>query len=575
MAGNSVIGALRVNLGLDSAQFTAGLANAESRLGRFGKTAGAALGLVATAAAAATVAMGFAVKGAIDHADALSKSAQKAGVTTEALSRLAYAASYSDVNLESLTGSLGKLSKTMADASQNVKGPAASAFAALGISIKDASGNLRDSDAVFADISDRFSRLEDGSTKTALAMALFGKSGAQLIPLLNGGASQLKRYADEADRLGITLSTKTGRAAEEFNDTLSKVGQIMQGVANKVAEAALPALQHFADLLSSPAVAEAAQTLAVGIVTAFDKITEAVARAVGWFNAYKKWTEDNGRNLDGTLKLKLWKPESNNIEDRTSPGWSNLSPGGAAGQLMLNSTFDSLGNGKTFGSTKAMWDALTPAATNLGIFTDGIAKAQKAIDPFEARMNDLKDALTATVDPFSQMKLDLTDLQTMFDNGRISAAQFGDAVVKTAAGGVGAIADLAGGLTSALSDMFKKNKAIAVANAIVNGIGSVAKTFETYGATPWGFAAAGIAGVTAAANVASILSTSESSKSIPGGSGSTAGQAASAGARQGTINLTLRGSGSISLDDMMSQLSKQIADGGHQPFVKVMRGEIA
>jgi ribosomal protein L12E/L44/L45/RPP1/RPP2 len=123
MAGNSVIGALRVDLGLNSAQFTAGLKNAETGLAAFGRTAAAGLQLVAVAATAAGVALGYAVKHAIDHADALNKSAQKAGVTVEALSRLEYAAKLSDVSLEGLTGGLQKLSKSMADAASG-KGPA-------------------------------------------------------------------------------------------------------------------------------------------------------------------------------------------------------------------------------------------------------------------------------------------------------------------------------------------------------------------------------------------------------------------------------------------------------------------
>jgi hypothetical protein len=70
----------------------------------------------------------------------------------------------------------------MADAAQNTKGTAASAFAALGISVTDASGHLRDADDVFTDIADRFARIHDGATKTAIAMTLFGKSGRATHP---------------------------------------------------------------------------------------------------------------------------------------------------------------------------------------------------------------------------------------------------------------------------------------------------------------------------------------------------------------------------------------------------------
>ena len=87
--GSAIIGALRVNLGLDSAAFTAGLKVAKGDVAAFSKfTKGSLLALTGVAVGLAS-AFGIAAKGAIDHADALSKMAQKAGVSTEALSRLA------------------------------------------------------------------------------------------------------------------------------------------------------------------------------------------------------------------------------------------------------------------------------------------------------------------------------------------------------------------------------------------------------------------------------------------------------------------------------------------------------
>ena len=97
----------------------------------------------------------------------------------------------------------------------------------------------------------------------------------------------------------------------------------------------------------------------------------------------------------------------------------------------------------------------------------------------------------------------------------------------------------------------------------------MAKTFETYGATPWGFAAAGIAAATAAANVASILSTNENSTSVA--AASAGGAAGVAAAPSSAINLTVRGSGMFSVDDFVDQIAQGIADGGHQSLLKVIK----
>ena len=272
MAGNAVIGALRVDLGLNSAQFTSGLKNASKSLGGFHSVAvklGAAIGT-----ALSGVAIGSAIKSAIDYADAIDEAAQKTGVAAEALSRLNYAAKIEGVGLDGLSASLVKLSKTMADAVTTPTSTAATAFRALGIELKNTDGTLRRSDAVFSDVAARFARLEDGSTKTALAVQMFGRSGADLIPLLNYGADGLKRMADESDKFGQTISGKTAAAAGEFNDTLGKIGQIMQGLVNRIAEAALPALQDFANLLASPRFAAAATSMATGVVKAMTLIAD-------------------------------------------------------------------------------------------------------------------------------------------------------------------------------------------------------------------------------------------------------------------------------------------------------------
>lgn len=587
MGLSALIGALRVSLGLDTAQYSKGFKTAATDMERFRRLAvraGAAIGT-----ALSGVAIGAAIRGAVNHADALSKAAQKAGVAVQALSRLEYAAKLSDVSLESLTGGLQKLGKSMADAVAAPTSAAATAFKSLGIEITNANGTLRNSDVVLAEIAGKFARLEDGSTKTALAMQMFGKSGTEMIPLLNTGSAGLKSMADESDRLGATISSKTAKAAERFNDTWTTIGVTMQGVVNKIMEAALPALQSFADMLASPDFARAAQTLATTVVGALDKITKAIVGVINMLtdlankigDAYAAATAPTSKRSTSKLQSdlqwhqdKLANPNINDSDRAYNEGMIRQIEAVLALRADLVAPQGPGGRGRR---TKADQNTTPSDPTDpldVPTFTSNIQKAQAALDPFAARMEELSGVLTATVDPFSQMKLDLTDLQTMFDNGRISAEQFGDAVFKTAAGGVGALADLAGGLTSALSQMFKENKAIAAANAVVNGIGSVAKTFETYGATPWGFAAAAIAATTAAANVASILSASESSRSMPGTAGSMGGMSAPSAAQGSAINLTVRGSGPIDVDDFVDQIAKGIADGGHQNLLRVTKAAL-
>lgn len=237
----AVIGALRVDLGLNSAEFEQGMKKAKSNADGLGKVLKTTFLAVAAAAAAMTAAFGLAVKGQIDAADGLSKSAQASGVAVEALSALRYAADLSGVSAETLETSLGRLSRGLSELSKGAKGGAADALRRLGISAKDASGNLRAPDAVMAEIAERFSKMENGAAKTALAIEIFGRSGAQLIPMLNSGKAGLAEMTAEAQRLGLVIGTETAQQAEVFNDNLTRLQSAGTGLANVAMAALLPA----------------------------------------------------------------------------------------------------------------------------------------------------------------------------------------------------------------------------------------------------------------------------------------------------------------------------------------------
>ena len=578
MAGDSIIGALRVDLGLNTAQFDLGLKSVQGGLNKFGVQLTLGLDTIARAVGRVVTAMPDAIKGAIDHAAALDRAAQKAGTTVDALSRLAYAASFSEVGLDDLTSSLGKLSKQMADATQNSTGVAASAFAALGISVTDTNGRLRDAGDVFKDIADRFSRINDGATKTAIAMALFGKTGAQLIPLLNEGTAGLRRFASESDRTGNTISTKTAEAANHFNDTLTKLQMILSGVINKLAQDALPTLQALADKIVSlnPEIAKWT-TLLGGVAVALVPIgigISALTPIVSGLTAGVVALNTSLLALIGTLGSPVLLAGLGLL--------ASTSPAGAGEDALVHKLkLNNIPDGGAF--SKGGWGSqgltqpseITVAGGNasdpnmdLGLFTGGLKKAQESIDPFQARMEELAPVLTKLHDPFQQVKDDLTDLKTMFDNGAITAQQYGEAVTRTNLNAVGSFADMAAGVTGALSDLFKNNKAFAVSNAVLQGLSGVAYALGS-AAPPWNFINAAAVGIEAAANVASILSTNENSTSMPGSS--SAGSSSTTAAPQSPATTVYLQGQSFSGEQVADLLKTLISDGGGGSLVDVIR----
>ena len=236
------IARLGVVLGLNSSEFNTGIEKAK----KGAESLKSQLTTLGTAALAASTALGYMVKQSINNMDALGKQAQMAGVTVESLSKLAYAAKLADVSQEELVGSMARLSKGMSEASQGT-GEALKAFNALKLD----PAQFKGTDDALAKIAERFAGLSDGAEKTALAIALFGRSGSRLIPLLNSGASGFKEAADEAERFGIVVSDKASKESERFNDNLTRLNSVSEGWGITLAEKVLPYLNNIVESLLS------------------------------------------------------------------------------------------------------------------------------------------------------------------------------------------------------------------------------------------------------------------------------------------------------------------------------------
>jgi hypothetical protein len=181
----------------------------------FGKVAKAGFAAAGVAAAAAVASFAAVAASIAQSADEIDKLSQRTGVGTKDLQELGYAAKMSDVNMETLGKSLQILSK-------NVVGNAKD-FKEMGINVKDASGNTKTANALFLEAADKISGMTNETEKVAASMKLFGKSGAELLPMLNEGSAAIKAQADEANKLGVVFSDKLISAADAMNDEFDKV----------------------------------------------------------------------------------------------------------------------------------------------------------------------------------------------------------------------------------------------------------------------------------------------------------------------------------------------------------------
>ena len=163
------------------------------------KVNGVLAGLGAALSLGALVAAG---KAALDTADNLSKLSQKTGISVESLSLLKPIAEQSGVSLEGLAKGMQKLATAMVEAAGGGK-EQIEVFSRLGVSVKDAAGQLRPTEDVLLDLADAFAAMPDGAEKSALAVKLFGKSGVELIPFLNQGRAGIEELKQKYKELGL------------------------------------------------------------------------------------------------------------------------------------------------------------------------------------------------------------------------------------------------------------------------------------------------------------------------------------------------------------------------------------
>lgn len=224
-----------------------------------GKAAEATRGLSTAAGAAAAGMVGMAAKAAAD-ADDLATLAKQTGFTVEELQKMQYASGFVDVSMETMTGSITKLTKNMASGS--------SAFKELGISITDQQGNMRDATDVWYEALWALSKIENETERDQVSMELFGKSAMEMAGIVDDGGVALIALGREAEEAGLILSTDAVNGAVAFNDQIDKL-----------------------KATAAQAFLEAGASLAETLVPALESLVEVVTQVLSWFG-----------NLDGSTQ---------------------------------------------------------------------------------------------------------------------------------------------------------------------------------------------------------------------------------------------------------------------------------
>lgn len=198
---------------------------------KFAPVSGAAAGVLGTLG-------GLAYK-SVTAADDLNTLSKQTGLSTDALQKMQYASDLVDVSVEDITGAVGKMKKSMSGSPD--------AFEALGVSVTNADGSMRDAESVFYDTLEALSQIENETERDQAAYAVFGKSADQLAGIVDDGGAALKAYGDEAENLGLIMSGETLDSLNEVNDEIDRGKAQLSGAATQlgatVAEVLLPLVE--------------------------------------------------------------------------------------------------------------------------------------------------------------------------------------------------------------------------------------------------------------------------------------------------------------------------------------------
>lgn len=203
----------------------------------------AKLSAVAAAGAVGMLAM---ATNAASTADDLLTMSNVTGLSVEELQKLQYASSFVDVSMDTMTGSIAKLTKGMASGSD--------AFDKLGISITDSDGNMRNATDVWYEALGALSKIENETERDQVAMEIFGKSAMEMAGIVDDGGEALKAMGEEAEKTGNILSQDAVEDAVKFNDQIDelkgKASQAFLSAGAALADTLVPALETLVDVIT-------------------------------------------------------------------------------------------------------------------------------------------------------------------------------------------------------------------------------------------------------------------------------------------------------------------------------------
>lgn len=245
--------------------------DAANRLGDAGRKIGTAFmaggALVGTAMVASTIKT-------VSAMDDIDKASQRSGMHAEEFQRWGHVAELNGIEMTTFEKAAARNQKTMAEASQGA-GKAADSYKALGINVEG-----MNSDQVFEEVIMNLSEMDDETQRNAIANDIFGRSFADLAPLLNNTSDEIREQKGELDKLGAVMTEDQVKAGAALNDSITRIKEMFGALVFQIGSELIPVFQSIADW-----VMEHKDEIQEGFATVLEKIGD----AIDWVKENANW----------------------------------------------------------------------------------------------------------------------------------------------------------------------------------------------------------------------------------------------------------------------------------------------
>ena len=206
--------------------------------------------VIAASGAALTTGLFVNVDNMAEKAKQIQFASERIGLSSSEYQKLSYAASKGLLDLTAFETSMARLYKNQVAAASGNKKLEAS-FKAAGVSVRTADGRLKTGSEIILELSDNFKKAPNGVAKTAIAMQLFGRSGKDIIPILNKGSEAIKEYGKDFEYFGNLLTDSQLKQFAQYRAAMSKNKLAMVGVKTILATTLIPIFIEYAQKMAN------------------------------------------------------------------------------------------------------------------------------------------------------------------------------------------------------------------------------------------------------------------------------------------------------------------------------------